>query len=82
MKHAQHRLTLPTKDKIVVLADQMVGSFAPCRRSICRFELAIPDRGVQEIEAAQVMLVSQVGFVAKCAGSYQGLMMIVLSSFS
>jgi hypothetical protein len=82
MKHARHRLTLPTKDKMVVVADQIVGSFVPCRRNICRFELVIPDRGAQEIGAAQVVPVSRAGLVVACAGSYQGLMMIALFSFS
>ena len=60
----------------------MAGSFVPCRMNICRFALVIPDRGVQEIEAAQVVPVSRVGLVAECVGSCQGLMMIVLVSFS
>ena len=79
MKHAPHPLTLPTKDKIAVLADQMVGSFAPSRRNIGRFELVIPDRDAQEIEAGQVVPVSRVGLGADCVWSYQGRMRIVLS---
>jgi hypothetical protein len=78
MRHVLHRPRLPTKDKMAVVAGQTGGSFVPCRKSTCRVELEIPDPAVQGIEAAPAAVVLPNAAV-ECAGSYQGLMKIVLA---
>lgn len=80
-RHAPHRRMLPTKDKIAVVAGQVVGSSAPCRKSTCLFEIEIPGPALQEIEAAPVAAaLLMVG--AECVRSCQCPMKIVLFAFS